>query len=89
MHKLQPNLQSALVPDRTRPLRVGFYIFFPGGGIGRYTHHLMKVMGRHAVVEVEAICTPDYKWVQADGYATCEMLASPSHVAYPSAWTHL
>ena len=79
MHKLQPNPQSAPVPDRTRPLRVGFYIFFPGGGIGRYTHHLMKVMGRHAGVEVEAICTPDYKWAQADGYATWEGLASISH----------
>ena len=67
------------MPDRTRPLRVGFYIFFPGGGIGRYTHHLMKTMGQRSGVEVEAICTPDYKWAHADEYATWDGLASISH----------
>lgn len=67
------------MPDRSRPLRVGFYISFPGGGIGRYTHHLMKVMGRRDEVEVEAICTPDYKWAHADGYTTWDGLASISH----------
>jgi len=63
----------------TRPLRVGFYVFFPGGGIGRYTHRLMGAMGRHSRVEVEVICTPDYEWTQADGYATWDELASISH----------
>ena len=67
------------MPDRTRPLRVGFYIFFPGGGIGRYTHKLMQKMGQRPEVEVEAICTPDYKWAHSDGYATWDGLASISH----------
>jgi len=67
------------VPDSFRPLRVGFYIFFPGGGIGRYTHNLMEAMGQRSGVEVEAICTPDYQWAHADGYVTWDELASISH----------
>ena len=67
------------MPDRTRPLRVGFYMFFPGGGIGRYTHKLMEAMGKRSGVEVEVICTPDYQWAHADRYATWDGLASISH----------
>lgn len=62
-----------------RPLRVGFYIFFSGGGIGRYTHRLMEVMNARPDVEVEAFCSPDYEWVQADGYATWTGLQPLSH----------
>ena len=58
---------------------MGFYIFFPGGGIGRYTHKLMTTMGRRSGVEVEAICTPDYQWAHAEGYTTWDGLASISH----------
>lgn len=54
-------------------------MFFPGGGIGRYTHKLMKEMGKHSGVEVEVLCTPDYKWAHSDGYATWDGLASISH----------
>jgi len=60
-------------------LRVGFYIFFPGGGIGRYTHNLMAAMARRDDAGVEALCTPDYEWVGTDGYATWDGLASISH----------
>jgi glycosyltransferase involved in cell wall biosynthesis len=65
--------------EHSHPLRVGFYVFFPGGGIGRYTHRLMETMGRRSGVEVEAICTPDYEWAGADGYATWDGLSSISH----------
>jgi len=54
-------------------------MFFPGGGIGRYTHRLMKAMGKRSGVEVEVICTPDYEWAHSDGYATWDGLASISH----------
>lgn len=79
MHKLHLDLKLAAVSELSRPLRVGFYIFFPGGGIGRYTHNLMTAMGKRSGVEVEAICTPDFNWVNADGYATWDGLASISH----------
>jgi glycosyltransferase involved in cell wall biosynthesis len=39
----------------------------------------MKTMGERSDVEVEAICTPDYKWGRSDEYATWEGLASISH----------
>lgn len=65
--------------DSNAPLRVGFYIFFPGGGIGRYTHSLMTTMARREDVAVEALCTPDYEWVGTDGYTTWDGLASISH----------
>lgn len=67
------------MPSPSRPLRVGFYIFFPGGGIGRYTHRLMTALGRRDEVAVEALCTPDYEWAHADGYATWDGLARLSH----------
>ena len=60
-------------------LRVGFYVFFPAGGIGRYTHELMKTMTRRSDVEVEVLCTPEYQWAGRDGYFTWDGLASISH----------
>lgn len=49
-------------------LRVGFYVFFPGGGIGRYTHELMRAMAARANVEVEVMCTPEYEWADEEAY---------------------
>lgn len=62
-----------------RPLRVGFYVFFPGGGIGRYTRELMRVMGRRSDVEVEVLCTPDFEWKEGEAYASWAGLRSISH----------
>lgn len=39
----------------------------------------MTAMGQRSEVDVEAICTPDYEWAHADGYATWDGLASISH----------
>lgn len=71
--------ERACMSDADRVIRVGFYVFFPGGGIGRYTHELMRVMGERPGVEVEVLCTPDYEWTEADGYATWDGLKSISH----------
>lgn len=65
--------------DHRDTLRVGFYVFFPGGGIGRYTHELMKAMGKCASVQVEVICTPDYEWAHAEAYDNWMGLSSISH----------
>jgi len=67
------------MPDSARPLRVGVYVFFPGGGIGRYTHRLMTALARHEAVAVEALCTPEYAWASAEAYATWPGLARISH----------
>jgi len=62
-----------------RPLRVGFYLFFPGGGIGRYTHELMAAMAGSSNARVKALCVPEYEWADADQYTTWEGLVSISH----------
>lgn len=79
MFSLRTDLHPLPMDKSTSPLRVGFYVFFPGGGIGRYTHELTITMAQHPSVEVEVICTPDYEWAQSDGYATWDELASISH----------
>lgn len=65
--------------DTSRTLRVGFYVFFPGGGIGKYTHRLMEVMGKRPDIDVELICTPDYEWKESEAYSTWPGLQSISH----------
>jgi len=65
--------------DVQAPLRVGFYMFFSGGGIGRYTHELMCEMNARANVQTEVICTPDYEWAAVDNYASWTGLQSISH----------
>jgi len=37
---------SDLTDYSERPIRVGVYIFFPAGGIGRYTYEWLRVLGR-------------------------------------------
>lgn len=65
--------------NESRALRVGFYVFFPGGGIGKYTHRLMQAMGQDPDIEVEVLCTPDYEWKEGEAYATWAGLRSISH----------
>lgn len=61
------------------PLRVCFYAFFPGGGIGRYTDELATAMNRLPDVEVEVACSPDYEWRDTDAYRVWTGLQSLSH----------
>ncbi len=63
----------------TRPIRVGVYIFFPAGGIGRYTYEWLRVLGRMPEVEAEIICTPDFQWKEAEEYKAWDGLRSISH----------
>lgn len=65
--------------EGVKPLRVSFYVFFPAGGIGRYTNELLLEMSRLPGLEVEAICTPDFQWRDASGYASWAGLESISH----------
>jgi len=70
---------SELFNRPARPIRVGVYIFFPAGGIGRYTYEWLRVLGRMPEVEAEIICTPDFQWKGAEEYATWDGLRSISH----------
>ena len=69
--KIQPDSQL-------RQLKVLMYLYFPGGGIGRYTARLMpelSALGAH----VEAIVVPEFQWKNLRGYHTWPGLKSISH----------
>lgn len=65
--------------DQRDPIRVCFYVFFPGGGIGRYTHTLLEQMASMPELDVSAVCSPDYQWLDEDGYNCWAGLATLSH----------
>ena len=56
-------------------LRVLFYQFFPGGGIGRYTHLLASELNRHSEVDVELVCSPEYHHLAEADYRVWSGLA--------------
>ena len=60
-------------------LRVLFYQFFPGGGIGRYTHELASAINRDSRVDVEVACSRDYEYLSGAPYRTWSSLQSFSH----------
>ena len=62
-----------------RPVRVGFYVFFPAGGIGRYTNELLRAMSAIEDLQAEAICTPDFQWKDSEDYSVWAGLKSIHH----------
>ncbi len=74
---------STATPRRRRPIsrptRIIFYLFFPGGGIGKYTHQLLEQLVRHDDLEIEVACLSDYQWRDNDSYRTWPGLFSISH----------
>jgi glycosyltransferase involved in cell wall biosynthesis len=61
------------------PIRVLFYQFFPGGGIGRYTHELASAVDLDSGVDVEVGCSPDYEHLSVASYRTWAGLQSIAH----------
>lgn len=59
-------------------LNVLFYLYFPGGGIGRYTARLMPELTElgHAV---SAAVVPEFEWQDSDAYECWPNLMSISH----------
>lgn len=62
-------------------MRIAFYLYFPGGGIGRYTHHLASALQQKGA-ECMVLCSPDYQWRQAATYPIWGGLKSILH-AFP------
>lgn len=54
-------------------------MFFPGGGIGRYTHHLLSELSKFHSLQVEVACQPDYLWRDSGEYDTWAGLKTISH----------
>jgi glycosyltransferase involved in cell wall biosynthesis len=67
-------------PDR---LKVLFYQFFPGGGIGRYTHELLEELSGRPDVEVDLACLPSFEWLGKAKYPVWPHLREIGH---PVAW---
>lgn len=56
--------------ESKRPLRVLFYLFFPGGGIGKYTHELLRELVKYDDLDIEVVCPPDFAWKEDSPYRT-------------------
>jgi glycosyltransferase involved in cell wall biosynthesis len=63
------------------PIRVLFYLFFPSGGIGKYTHQLVEELVNYDDLEIEVACLPDYQWRDNEAYCTWPGLFGISHRA--------
>ncbi len=48
------------VIDQKSPMRVLHYMFFPGGGIGRYIHELCSAQAEVGSVDLRLVCNPDF-----------------------------
>lgn len=70
---------SATTPGSQRAnLRVLMYLYFPGGGIGRYTARLMPELSAEGAT-VEAVVVPEFIWRDTPGYDVWPHLRSISH----------
>ena len=66
------------VDETAESLRVLMYLFFPAGGIGRYTARLMPELAAVGA-SVEAAVVPEFVWRDAPGFDTWPGLRSISH----------
>ena len=72
-------MKDSHVTNSAASIRVLFYQFFPGGGIGRYTHELASAVNRDSGVDVEVVCSPDYEHLSVAPYRAWPGLQSISH----------
>ncbi len=60
-------------------ISVCFYVFFPAGGIGRYTNKLLSSIATNTEISVVAACSPEYQWKTNPSYNEWDGLFSISH----------
>jgi glycosyltransferase involved in cell wall biosynthesis len=60
-----------------------FYLFFPAGGIGKYTDQQLEALAQYEDLEIEAVCLPNYHWRDSPSYATWPRLFDISHPFAP------
>lgn len=56
-----------------------FYLFFPAGGIGKYTHQLLEELVGNEHLDIEVVCLPDFQWRENKSYRTWPHLYDISH----------
>jgi len=61
---------------------IAFYSFFHGGGIGHYTHELLKRLNDRPELNVQLYCPPNFHWLHEATYPVRPILFQLSS-AYP------
>lgn len=64
-------------------LQVLMYFYFPGSGIGRYTHELLGRLVQFDDIRPELVCLPGFEWRTQARYPVWPHLQEISH---PAAW---
>lgn len=64
---------------RRYSMRVSFYAFFPGGGIGRYMHEVLCAFPEWTNLDFELICAPEFEWTSSARYPVWPGLSCLSH----------
>ena len=66
------------------PAKVTFYAFFPGGGIGKYSHEVLEAVQTQQAsrLDVELVCLPEFEWLEQASYKSWPRLFSIRH-AWP------
>ena len=62
-----------------KPLKVLVYLFFPSGGIGRYTHEVLIELAKYDDLDIEVVCLPEFQWLDHSDYRTWPKLRTISH----------
>ncbi len=57
-------------------LRVLHYMFFPGGGIGRYIHELCNAQAEAGLIDLRLVCNPDFVYQSDARYPIDPLLFS-------------
>jgi len=74
---------SAAQKTNVERLRVLHYIFFPKGGIARYTHELLEYLHRDPELEMELACPAEFDWAKHANYHVWSDFRSIEH---PQPW---
>ena len=76
-------MSERIEPSSERSARVSttFYAFFPGGGIGKYSHEVLKTLCRDhgEELDLELVCLPEFAWLSEARYPTRPLLFSIGH----------
>ncbi len=67
------------MPDSFCSIKIEFYLFFPAGGIGKYTHELVTALDKYDDLEIEVACLPNFQWRDSEAYRAWPYLFGISH----------
>jgi len=73
-----PEIDCNAIDARSEVIRILMYLYFPAGGIGRYTARLMPELTALGA-SVEAAVVPEFQWQNSPGFQTWPGLNSISH----------